>query len=111
MSLFVLLLQIHRVRRKEQFDLSNTKIRAKFIGPQTLKRSTCAKLDFFSHLRILFNSKMRIRRRLSNLQVLRLTMEEMLWVARDVSVSKLQTVADYVFLSRSIQIESIKKKV
>lgn len=47
MSLFVLLLQIHRVRRKGQVDLSNTKIRTKFIGPQTVKRSTCAKLDFF----------------------------------------------------------------
>lgn len=55
-SLFVLLLEIHRVRGKGQFDLSNTKICAKFIGPQTVKKSACANLDFFSHLLILLNS-------------------------------------------------------
>lgn len=34
-------------------------------------------------------------------------MGEMLWVAGNVSVSKMQTVANYVFLSKSIPIESI----
>lgn len=59
MSLFVLLLQIHRVRGKGQFDLSNTKILCKiYRTPNSAKVSVC-QVGLFSHSLISFNSSKR----------------------------------------------------
>lgn len=53
---------------------------------------------------------MGIRKRLSNLQVLRLTIGEILWVSGGVFVSKVQGVANYVYLLMPLKVRSFRRK-
>lgn len=107
MSLFVLLLQIHRARGKGQFDLSDTEVLSKIYRTPNSEKSRRVPSEILFTLAcfIHFIEKMGLRRRLSNSQVLGSAMKESVVVGRRCLGVKTAGV-----LARSSQIERVEEK-